>query len=115
MTHSPKSFPARLRSLREQHRLSKTALGKMVGVSTTCIWNWEEGNTEPRAHNLVALSQALNTAVDYLEFGRSGYDEHNNGASEPTFSLAEVIASAKVEIANLAGIDPSKVKISLDY
>lgn len=99
--------------------MSKTALGKAVGVSTTCVWNWEEGNTEPRSKNLNSLSRALNVPTDYLEYGRG--DENlfeSANIIQPThseLSLSSVITDAKTLIANLAGIDPSKVKISLDY
>ena len=113
------SFASRLRTLRENRRLSKTTLAKAVGVSTTCVWNWEEGNTEPRPDNLAALSEALNAPIDYLQSG-SEWDEApsdtpltktlNGGAT-----LAEVIADAKIRIAKLAGIPPEKVNVSLEY
>jgi transcriptional regulator with XRE-family HTH domain len=114
------SFASRLRVLRENRRLSKTALAKQVGVSTTCVWNWEEGNTEPRPENLMALSKALNAPVAYLQNG-SEWDEApsaNPAATPPPYggvTLAEVIADAKNRIAQLAGIPPEKVNVSLEY
>jgi len=119
MTQTLHSFAARLRGLRDQRRLSKTALANSVGVSTTCVWNWEEGNTEPRSENLASLSKVLGVTADYLEFGDRGFGSPDEDIDNSTLvtpeTLPEVIASAKLKIANLAGIDPSKVKISLDY
>jgi transcriptional regulator with XRE-family HTH domain len=111
------SFASRLRVLRENRRLSKTALAKQVGVSTTCVWNWEEGNTEPRSENLMALSKALSAPVAYLQNG-SEAPSANPAATPPPcggVTLAEVIADAKNRIAQLAGIPPEKVNVSLEY
>ena len=114
------SFATRLRSLREERRLSKTALSKLVGVSTTCVWNWEEGNTEPRWENLVALGDALKVSPEYLERGRGLFrgdkaDASSSSTEVEQLNLAEVIADAKVKIARLAGTRPDKVSISIEY
>ena len=119
MSSNVHSFPSRLTYLREKRRMSKTALGKAVGVSTTCVWNWEEGNTVPRSENLTSLSRVLTVPTDYLEYGRGDEGAFESGnIIQPThseLSLSSVINDAKTLIAKLAGIDPSKVKISLDY
>jgi transcriptional regulator with XRE-family HTH domain len=115
MAANPHSFAGRLQALRTQRRLSKTALAKSVGVTTTCVWNWEEGNTEPRAENLFALSKVFNVPTDYLESGKGHTQGNEVTAHSNTVSLPEAIAMAKDQIASLAGIAPDKVKISLDY
>lgn len=120
MTINPHSFASRLRQTRENQRLSKTELARKLSISTTGVWNWEEGNTTPRPENLIALSKALNVSVAYLQDGEDGDDAlsvapattsvtHANG------TLAEVIADAKKRIAQLAGIQPEKVNVSLEY
>lgn len=113
------SFAHRLRQLRETHGLSKSALARSLGVSTTCVWNWEEGNTEPRTDNLAALSDALRVSVEYLQSGRNSDGAPSLDAAVtgtlPSATLPEVIADAKVRIAHLAGIAPEKVNISLEY
>jgi len=114
------SFATRLRMLRENRRLSKAALARQVGVSTTCVWNWEEGNTEPRSDNLAGLSKALNVPVDYLQNGGewAGAPSTISNAmsvSQHDLTLPEVIADAKARISLLAGIPPEKVNISLEY
>tara|TARA_R110002126_G_scaffold290914_2_gene449526 strand:+ start:40170 stop:40529 length:360 start_codon:yes stop_codon:yes gene_type:complete len=114
------SFAGRLRALRENMKLSKTALARMIDVTTTCVWNWEEGNTEPRSENLVALAKALNAPIDYLKNGSHwdgapSADPATTGGRYTGRTLAEVIAEAKINIAHLAQISPEKVNISLDY
>ena len=46
------SFANRLGTLRSERGLSKSGLARAVHVSTTCVWNWEEGNTFPRPEAL---------------------------------------------------------------
>lgn len=119
MAVAPHSFAARLKSLREERGLSKTKLGNSVGVSTTCIWNWEEGNTTPRPENLSSLAKSLGVSTNFLEFGsRSDQPraapDYEGGREVVPLTLAEVISDAKQRIARLAGIEPERVKISLD-
>ncbi len=113
------AFSDRLQALREHRRLSKTALAKKVGVTTTCVWNWEQGNTEPRPENLMALGDALDAPLDYLESGVSWHGAPSTDLTEKRqdtdLTLPEVISEARVRIAKLAGIAPEKVNISLDY
>lgn len=113
------SFADRLRLLREKKRLSKSALARQLGITTTCVWNWEEGNTVPRPENLRALSGALGVPMDYLQDG-AGWEgapsvSHEEGGPEVKSTLPQVIAEAKLRIARLAGIAPENVNISLDY
>ena len=119
MAVAPHSFAARLKNLREERGLSKTKLGKNVGVSTTCVWNWEEGNTEPRPENLSSLAKVLGVSTSFLEFGPRVDQGHSVTEDQGDkkiiqLTLAEVIGDAKRRIALLAGIDPERVKISLD-
>lgn len=119
MTDKTFSFATRLRLLREHHRLSKTALAERVGVTTTCVWNWEEGNTLPRSANLAALSEALGAPIGYLRDGADwdGAPAISREVERPDrgVTLPEVIAEAKLRIARMAGIAPENVNISLDY
>jgi transcriptional regulator with XRE-family HTH domain len=115
MPNNPYSFAARLQSLRSERHLSKTALAKSVGVTTTCVWNWEEGNTEPRDDNMLALSKALNVPLEYLESGTAFSESDQSLGNDAPSTLSEAISTAKSHIAELAGIDPEKVRISLEY
>lgn len=120
MTIALHSFASRLRHTREKQRLSKAELARQLGISTTGVWNWEEGNTTPRPENLIALSTVLNVPVSYLQDGEVGDEvQHVAPVTTPVINaggtLAEVIADAKKRIAQLAGIQPEKVNVSLEY
>lgn len=119
MVNNTSSFAGRVRLLRESRKLSKTALAKKLGVTTTCVWNWEEGNTAPRWENLRALSEALDVPMDYLQSGADWEGIQPTGFTPVdapvNLGLSEVIAEAKLRIAQVAGISPEKVSVSLDY
>jgi len=109
------TFARRLRQLREARGLSKSALARLLNVTPTCVWNWEEGNTEPRADNLTALSKALDTSEDHLLSGVPWKGDVPLSGAFMGQSLPDVISDAKVRIARLAGVTPEKVNISLEY
>lgn len=126
MAAAPHSFASRLKDLREQRRMSKTGLGKAVGVTTTCVWNWEEGNTEPRSENMAALAKALAVSPEYLELGKG------SGPSSASFEVADplpsrdgndeleaseglTIAEAKAGLALGLGVPQSAIEISVRY
>ena len=124
MSVAPHSFAARLKKLREERGWSKSALGRHIGVSTTCVWNWEEGNTEPRPYNLTVLGRTFGVSSDYLESGAdrdtppNAELKENIAADEPKMdpiTLQDVISDARRRIGEAAGLDPSKVTVSLNY
>lgn len=56
----------RIKGLRQELRLSQSALGKLVKVSQPVVSDWESGNHEMKADNLVKLAKALKTTEAYL-------------------------------------------------
>lgn len=126
MPAAPHSFAFRLKNLREQRRMSKTGLGKAVGVTTTCVWNWEEGNTEPRSENMAALAKALAVSPEYLEHGKgAGPSNASIEVGDPSCSSegndavdakeALTIAEAKARLALGLGVPESAIEISVRY
>ena len=57
----------RIRTQREVLNMSQADLARAVGVSQTCVSNWEADLTSPRPANLAALSRALRVPVVHLE------------------------------------------------
>jgi transcriptional regulator with XRE-family HTH domain len=104
-------FAQRLAQLREEHALTQAQLGKKVGVSGTCVWNWEGGNTFPRPATLARLAQALGTDVQHLTGRRGAAQESSPGAGQP---LADVIMDARRTISAAAGVPISSVRVVLD-
>ena len=114
----PTGFQRRLKELREVKNLTFAALGRAAGVSGTCVWNWENGNTFPRAVALAPLAKALETTGVYLVEGRengSSADFKSKRKPDTTVDLSETIRSAREAIAAVAGIGVVKVRVILDY
>ena len=127
------SFAERLIALREERGMTKSGLSRAVGVTTTCVWNWEEGNTHPRADTLARLARALATTAAYLERGvipagathstpqPSAASTAMAGAARPsqvesrTPNLADVIMRARTQIAEASGLRLEQVKVVLQY
>lgn len=107
-------FSRQIAILREQHELTQAELGRKVGVSGTCVWNWEGGNTFPRPATLRRLAEALGTSVTNLVGDSVGsISGSENGRSEPK-PLAEIIMEARRSVAGAAGVPISKVRVVLD-
>lgn len=108
------AFGKRVASLRNERELTQVELGKQVGVSGTCVWNWEGGNTFPRPAALHKLAQALGTSTEYLSSGISSPTVSN--AKGPAHrSLSDVIMEARESVAIAGGVPVSKVRVVIDY
>lgn len=106
------AFAKRVMLLREERGLTQVQLGKRVGVSGTCVWNWETGNTFPRSAAMSKLADALGTTVDYLGVGNGPSKPNGDGGQR---SLTVVIEEARQAVADAAGVPVSKVRVVLDY
>lgn len=60
-----------LKSLRTRKNLSQAQLASKIGVSRSTVAMWETSKSEPDIDMLVALSEALNTSIDYLIKGEN--------------------------------------------
>lgn len=59
-------FGFRLRQLRENHKLSRDALAKKIGVSKETIYRYENNLQNPSLDRAKDLAVVLNTSLDYL-------------------------------------------------
>ena len=60
----------RLKSCRENRKLSQRAVAEMLGVSAGIIPEYENGNRTPSSEKLVRLADIYNCSIDFL-VGRS--------------------------------------------
>jgi len=63
------TFNERMASRRKELGYSQQKLADMVGKSHVTIYNWENGDTEPKGKNLFSLSTALKCSPTWLLFG----------------------------------------------
>lgn len=59
-------FSSRLRILRENKKLSQSALAKKIGVTKSTIYRYENNNLMPTLNKAVLLAQVLNTTLYHL-------------------------------------------------
>lgn len=59
-------FAERLKTLREQVKLTQTQVAKKLNISQQAYASWERGVKKPTQENLVKIAQVLNVSVDYL-------------------------------------------------
>lgn len=68
-------FGSRLKSLREEKRMTGEELGKVFNVTKVAISNWESGNRSPHHEILSSIADYFDVSIDYL-LGRT--DEKNS-------------------------------------
>lgn len=63
-------FPSRLRSAREERRLSQTELERITGISQAVIANYEAGRYRPGFREMLKLCDALRVAPNVFFYGK---------------------------------------------
>lgn len=96
------SFGVRLQRLRSARELTQGQLAARLGVSEPSISAWELDKARPKAGRMEALSVALGVEISEL----LGFDEAEN--------LNELVAKAKAQIARAAGVDPAKIRFTIE-
>lgn len=59
-------FQIRLKSLREDAKISQAMLAKKLGVAQSTVGMWESGKNKPENAKLEALANLFNVTTDYL-------------------------------------------------
>ena len=101
----------RLLRLRQERGLSRVELSNRTGFSKPSIWAWESGRTMPRRSNLIALADAFGISARELFAGEPASADGSATAKR----LHTLIETSREEIAMLAGVEPGKVRITIDY
>ena len=108
----------RLLRLRHEKGLSRTALSERTGFSKPTIWGWETGRTRPRRENLRILSAVFGLTEQQLVYGeghRAVQKTNRSGAEAYARSLKDIIDQSRTRIAEAAGVDRLKVRISIEF
>ena len=102
-------LPRKIVALRSTRKLSRKKLADAVGVSVPTLWAWATGRKKPRPVNLAALAQAFAVSEGELVAGGGRAD-----AADALDDLKGYVEEVRRSIADLARVDPEKVRISID-
>ncbi len=60
------SLPAKLKMLRVEHGKSQEELAQELGISRSCLANYETGNRQPDNDMLIRIADTFQVMIDYL-------------------------------------------------
>ena len=66
---------ARLKSLREEKKLTQVELASVLQIATRTIWQLEAGRVNPRADTLILYADYFGVSTDYILCGKEGKDD----------------------------------------
>jgi len=96
-------LPQRIRQARTQSRLSQKALGKLLGISSQSVNQWESGATRPSRQHLIKISTYTGVEIGWLMTGEglseqkvnaSLDDRCHSGRFVPMVSVNEALSKA---------------------
>lgn len=96
------TLPVRIARLRKEQGLTLDALAALVNVSKPTVWAWEQGKSRPTPERIAALAKLLGVEEAELLTGRDGH------------ALAEALDQARRVVAEAFGVDPGRVKVSIE-
>ncbi len=105
-------LPARLRKVRKQSGLTRSALGPIVGRASDVAAYIESGQRRPTIGTVARLAFGLGVSPGWLAFGFG--DPHTDEPTATTDGMAERLASIRIErgftkaaLARLVDLSPS--------
>lgn len=60
------NFATRLKSLRDELKLSQAKLAKEIGATQKAVDFWEKNINEPKASYIISLARFFGVSTDYL-------------------------------------------------
>lgn len=115
---APEALSDRLRRLRRERGMTRTALSDRTGISKTTLWAWETGKTMPRHTNILVLAKVFGLTDQQLLMGENNAPAPQRQEARPENSartLSSLVDQAKDAIARAAGTDRSKIHIRIDF
>lgn len=97
---------------RQELGLTPAMLAQRVGVSQTCVWNWEQGNTWPRPQNVVALARALDLEPSELMLKQGQGQSHVQVECVEPKGVDAILEDAKRQLAEALGLAKERVQLT---
>ncbi|SLJ97455.1 helix-turn-helix domain-containing protein [Novosphingobium mathurense] len=106
---------ARIKRLRRERGFGVDHFASYIGVSRPTLWKWEKGTVSPRQNMVQTIAKALGVPEKELLYGSRPEVVRHDASQLAAFDVSSsVIASKKVEIAKLIGVDPNRVRILIE-
>ncbi len=86
----------RLKSLREQRKLTQSEVAKIIGVKRSTYTRWEVGTSDPKNY-LDKLADFYKVSMDYLDSGKERAEKTNNPDVVRVPVLGRVAAGIPIE------------------
>jgi transcriptional regulator with XRE-family HTH domain len=105
------SLGDRIKKTREARGISASQFSRLVGVTPTCVWNWERGATSPRKSALAAICKAFEVEESFLLVGDR--PQPTNDANHYN-NVDDILDDATAKIAALLGVSNERVRIRFE-
>lgn len=110
--HSATSIGARLKDLRLRRGLTLDTVARPLGVTRSCVSQWESGRSPPGTKYFERLAETLSTSVVFI---LTGANEQSPGPRTLKIEAPDVVLRARRDIADALGLDVSKVRVEIDH
>lgn len=87
------SLATRLKSLREEHKMTQRQVGDAICVSRSTVSGYETKGRQPSHEKLIILTELFNVSMDYLISGESDSFEQNSSSFAEGQKLDEQVLS----------------------
>ncbi len=108
---SVEAIGERIKQIRETRGISASKFARLVGVTPTCVWNWERGATNPRPAALAAICNAFDVEEPFLLVGNRTANHDDD--SSPT-NVDDILSEASSRIAAMLGVTKDRVKLRFE-
>lgn len=85
------SFAINVRNLRKEMHLTQTQLGQILGVTKTCISNYEKGVSIPETKRLVDMADFFNVEIGQLLGYTPDMSLHDSGDCQRRVSIVNTV------------------------
>ena len=108
------STASRIRASREKVGISPSEFARRVGVTPTCVHNWEKEHhpTFPRQPTLGKVLEVLQVSEEFLRNGNTSAPSPQTSNTQR--SVAEVLDRAREQIALCVGVPKQRIRVTVE-
>lgn len=100
---------SRIQEAREARGLTKADLARLLGVSSTAVYNWESLDMRPRGQTLTNLCRTLGTSEEWILQGVM-----SPSRVDPPRKANDIINDAREALSQSLGVPTDRIKLRLE-